>query len=134
MNVLDVGALDLITYVLQCPLPSHIFRFSFNITVCLYYKIYVCVFGKVNIIVIRSLTKKRSSLGICLCFLVLVISKEGHAALPQCHPKYATGCKHSQALGVSIFESMFEMSFLGIFFNHFFCKCFRPCSNFPRRY
>ena len=44
-------ALDLITYVLQCPLPSHIFRFSFNITVCLYYKIYVCVFGKINIFI-----------------------------------------------------------------------------------
>ena len=46
-------ALDLITYFLQCPLLSHIFRFSFNITVCLYYKIYVCVFGKINIFVIR---------------------------------------------------------------------------------
>ena len=49
-----MGALDLITYVLQCPLPSHIFQFSFNITVCLYLKIYVCVFGKINIFVISK--------------------------------------------------------------------------------
>ena len=54
MTVLDVGALDLITYVLQCPLSSHIFQFSFNITVCLYHKTYVCVFGKINIFVQRS--------------------------------------------------------------------------------
>ena len=56
MTVFDVGALDLITYVLQCPPPSHIFQFSFNIIVCLYHKIYVCVFGKINIFVIRYST------------------------------------------------------------------------------
>ena len=31
LTVLDVGALDLITYVLRCPLPSNIFRFSFTL-------------------------------------------------------------------------------------------------------
>ena len=53
MCLFILSIIDLITYVLRCssvpPAFTHISIF-FYITVCVYYKIYVCAFGKINII------------------------------------------------------------------------------------